>query len=100
MSKVGILSTVAEVPVKPLVQTVLEMHPEAVLVNPFGKHHNDDSPDEVNSDMMASFSLGSFDRLIHDGNWLQMSKASQEIIRQALAGGATIQMVKGLRGEN
>lgn len=100
MSKVGILSTVAEAPVKPLVQTVLEIHPGAVLINPFGRRHHDDSPDEVNADTLASLNLGSFDRLIHDGNWLQMSKASREIIRQALDGGTTIQIVKGLGGEN
>ncbi len=99
MIKVGILNTIPEVPVKPLVQTVLEMHPEAVLINPFGRHHNEDAPDVVNSDMMTSLNLSSFDRLIHDGNWPQMSKVSQEIIRQALNGGATIQMFNGLRGD-
>ncbi len=99
MSKIGVLNTIPEAPVKPLMQPLLETYPDAVLVNPFGGSRHSSRANEVDTDMLMRANAGTFDRLIHDGDWLQMSKVSKAIIRQALESGVTIQIVNRQRGE-
>lgn len=94
MTRVGVLSTIPEAPVKPLMQDVLAVHTDAVLVNPPAEHL-----DAITEDALAAWPPESFDRIIHDGDWPNMSKFSQEFIAQALASGALIQIVNGRKGE-
>lgn len=99
MSKIGILNTIPEAPVKPLVQDGLELYPQAGLVNPPEEYLNGQHPDEVPEELIVGFRPETFDRVLHDGDWQRMSTFSREFIKRALEGGATIQIVNGRKGE-
>lgn len=99
MSRVGILNTIAEAPVKPLVQKTLELYPSALLINPSEEYLNGQCPLEIPEEVLKRFQPTTYDRIVHDGSWQNMSKFSQQLIKRALENGTTIQIINGRKGE-
>lgn len=99
MTKIGILNTIPEAPVKPLGLEALELYPHAKFVQSATEYSSGECLDDFSEDAVAALGPESYDRIIHDGDWTKMSRFHQEFIAQALASGAIIQIVNGRKGE-